>query len=203
MMQSASRVATAMLVACVTLLLAPDARAGEFGFSVGTDLSAINVVSGASFSDLGTRIGYRQRRVMPFATFDYARLEFGEDFNSPNFESTRTAIRLMTLGLGGRFWLQDPEPESVAPYVVATGFTALPNLAGEGEGEEVPGRGSSWGALAGFGADYTVGPGFAVGGELGATGFFANLSTSTSSIDVSLLQFYTGIELSFYPWAGD
>lgn len=174
------------------------AQAGQFGFSIGQDLGAIDVVGGHGVTNLGTRIGYRLNRLVLFACADYGRYSLKRDFESPDFSTIKRSGSLVTAGLGGRYLFEDPEPDSVVPYVVATGFTVIPNTSSTEEDTTEGASYRSFGFLGGFGADYFFGKNFSIGGELGFDALFARYANSDEAINASVMQIYSAVEFTFY-----
>lgn len=189
-----------------------DAHAGDFGFSLGHNVGAFNFLGGTSISNTGTRIGYRMNQLHFYGTLDYARIGTNTEFQTTTTDqngnqTTETrevdaSISLATLGAGTRFFFQDPTDadREVIPYANGTLYTLLP--AASVEDQELSDFVSitSFGFLAGFGADYFFTDQFSIGGEFGASGLFLNADVENSETknSVNALEFYTGIQFSFY-----
>lgn len=175
-----------------------DAHAGEFSLSVGQDLAAVDIVGARSVTNIGTRIGYRFGRIHPFVTGDYARYSTRTEYETRDFSDVGATGALLTLGIGSRYLFGEPEADRAVPYVVGTGLTVLPTFDAEDQVPKPVSESTAFGFLGGFGVDYFVGEAFSIGGEVGFNGIFASYTDATSTWRGSVVQLYSGFELTFY-----
>jgi hypothetical protein len=116
-------------------------------------------------------------------------------------EDDRFTASLFTFGAGVRYAFTDPRPDNSRVYIVADVFTLAGSidLGGEDEIEEPVNGASSFGGLLGFGAEYHLGQGFALSGEIGVTAFAASTATEDDdSIDAISRRVYTSFGFNFY-----
>lgn len=192
------RTILALLVLAACSAISTQARAGEFSMSIGRDVAAIDFTGARAVTNLGTRVGYKLDRVNVFATGDYARYSSRTEYDTRDFSDTGSSGRILTVGLGGRYFFRDLKADRAVPYVVATGFTVLPNSDIEESVPQAVTDSTAFGFLGGFGIDYFVGDAFSIGGEIGTSGLFASYSDAVSTWRGSILQVYSGFQLTFY-----
>ncbi|MFB6350941.1 MAG: outer membrane beta-barrel protein [Bradymonadaceae bacterium] len=181
------------------------AFAGGFAFSVGQDLGVIPLAGAESVTNTGTRIGYQTGNLHLFGTLDYARFnqkqEFATGGNGGTDEFTNT-FGLLTVGAGGRYFFSEPVDvkHEALPYVVGSIYTVLPH--GEVNDRDLFKNLNKFtlGGQAGFGTDYFFTEQFSIGGEFGFSAIYGSVSpdNADSSASANLIQFYSGIQFSFY-----
>lgn len=191
------RVLSILVVAALWPPTAGTANAGDFAFSVGRDIGAVDLVGARSVTNLGTRLGYRLDKWQLFGTADFARYSVSTEYASPDFNDTETSGSLYTLGIGTRYLFNSPDAGNAIPYLLAAGFTVIPATDGS---SDVVQETSAFvgGAMAGFGAEYYFDESFSLGGEVGATGIFGYLEQETTYWEGNILQVYSGVQLNFY-----
>jgi hypothetical protein len=159
-----------------------------FALSAG-NLSPINLgILDEGHSQMGTRIGYRFGRLQPFGFVDFAR---GSFINESTFEEgdgadlikdtnkDNSTLTLITAGAGLKYLLKDPKAKSAQPYVVGSVFTVIPMATANDIDIKELDKATSWGALAGFGTQYSFSKHFSAGIELGLSYFTANYTYTT------------------------
>jgi len=186
------RLSRAALVAALAAAgpLAPTASAGSFMLSVGQGVSVggLDFVPGVG---LASRLGYDNGSVAFFGTLDHIQGALSEDDYTSKASST-------TIGGGMIARLSAGENAQTRPYISGQLFTVIPTIryddggsdGGENEIEDV----SSYGLVAGFGAEYRPAKRFGVGGEAGPTIWRGNIEDDKATI----IEVYGAVFVSFY-----
>jgi len=162
----------------------------KFAMTVGKGLSVgnLDIVPGL---DLTTRLGITMNRSVIFATIDVLRASGDADGDSASGS-------LLTLGLGGRYFLRAQEAGSLSPYGAVELFTVLPSTDVDDEADDVVADVKSFGMLGGFGGEYFVNDSVTVGAEIGLMRYAASYDEDDYEVKGALLNTYSAILLNFY-----
>lgn len=175
----------------------PDATAGDFAFSVGRDIGAVDFVGAAAITNVGTRLGYQTGKFQVFGTADFVRFRLNTEYASPDFDDARRSGGLYTLGVGGRYFFGRHADRTAIPYVIASGYALVPSASSDAAGTA---ESSAYGVgvMGGFGAEYFFAESFSIGGEIGVSGLFGVLRQDRTEWNGDIFQIYSGASLNFY-----